>query len=189
MSQNPSCTVVFLGSTGVGKTTIIYAAKGFCPTHVEQTTCVGTYPIDIETTSQGIVSMNVWDTAGQKHFEPLTKSIISKANCFVIIFDITSPDSFQVERFVELASEKANNPFFVLVGNKIDLSEARSVGKTEIDKAIEAYNIQKYFETSALTKENISELFQYIAEHASENNNQSTAIHFDDQTQSNRCTC
>ncbi len=57
----------------------------------------------------------------------------------------------------------------VIVGNKIDLNDERIVTYNEGKNFAESFNI-KYFETSAVTREGIVELFETICKDYSKTN-------------------
>lgn len=52
-----------------------------------------------------------------------------------------------------------------LVGNRADLEENREVSTAQAKRFAKDYNFQNFFETSALTGHNISELFETITKH------------------------
>ena len=55
------------------------------------------------------------------------------------------------------------DPLYILIANKIDLKKNREISTAEGMKIAKIYNMQ-YYEVSALTGENISDMFYSIAE-------------------------
>lgn len=83
------------------------------------------------------------------------------AQGFLLVFSITSPSS--LEELFELRQQIANmkqDPNFpiVLVGNKADLEEDRSISKAKAFQISQAWNVP-YYETSARRRLNVQEVF------------------------------
>ncbi len=80
-----------------------------------------------------ILTLQVWDTAGQEKYHSLQGVFYKGADACLIVFDITSPDSFaDIERWhAEFISHGAisdpDNFPFILIGNKADLASRRKV--------------------------------------------------------------
>ena len=51
----------------------------------------------------------------------------------------------------------------ILVGNKCDLKDERKVSKAHIEHMKDQLGVQKYIETSALTGDNVDDMFTAIA--------------------------
>ncbi len=75
----------------------------------------------------------IWDTAGQERFQSLGVAFYRGADCCVLVFDVTAPNTFKTldswrDEFLIQASPRDPENFpFVVLGNKIDL-ENRQVG-------------------------------------------------------------
>ena len=112
------------------------------------------------------ISMQIWDTAGQEKFRSLGKAYYRGSDICIIVFDLTDPTSFNhlsewMSSF-QMSSgptdEKSIYPF-IIVGNKLDLSNERKVSKVEAEKwCKENWNLF-YIEASAQNGENIDEIF------------------------------
>ena len=88
---------------------------------------------------------------------------IRDANIIIVVYDITNKDSFiHTEHWVnETKDLKREDAIFVLVGNKIDLEENRTVSHKEA----EDFAAEKGFlfhEVSAKTGDEVQELFTSI---------------------------
>ena len=74
----------------------------------------------------------IWDTAGQERFQSLSDAFYRGADCCVLVFDVTRPNSFKSmdswrDKFLIQASPREPENFpFVFIGNKIHL-ENRAV--------------------------------------------------------------
>ncbi len=71
--------------------------------------------------------LQLWDTAGQERFKSLIPGYLRDAHCSLILFDVTSRSSLNnAESWLSLYNEnKTVESFTLLVGNKIDLDDAR----------------------------------------------------------------
>lgn len=109
------------------------------------------------------------------------------ADCCVIVFDLTDRESYEgidVWRNNFLESASANNRSMsqedsenltpiILVGNKSDLSDkyghSRQVEHRQVVADwIESGEALEYIETSAVSYQNIEDLFEKIADHAND---------------------
>lgn len=152
--------VVVLGAQGVGKTSLVvrYIGKMFNH-HISPTIGASffTCKINVEDTR---VKLQVWDTAGQERFRSMAPMYYRNANAALLVFDITSHESFEaVMGWVKELQRNVEEPLVLnLVGNKTDLVAQRQVTK---DEAVQyALNIGgSYFESSALQDHGVEELF------------------------------
>tara|TARA_B110000305_G_C19202364_1_gene521801 strand:+ start:120 stop:467 length:348 start_codon:yes stop_codon:yes gene_type:complete len=108
----------------VGKTSIIHRFKY---DHFEDN-YNATIGIDFITQKMYIedrvITLNLWDTAGQEKFKSLIPSYIKDSQAIVVVYDITSRESYEsVEKWMQDARElrDVDQALIVLVGNKSDL--------------------------------------------------------------------
>jgi len=120
------------------------------------------------------VSLSLWDVGAQEYFKRYRKTYYMGAQAAFIVFDVCKRDSFanvkvwykELEDFLD----KINLPI-VIVGNKIDLVDQRSVTYQEgieLSEELKKDYIEghfSYIETSALTGENVEDAFSLIAYH------------------------
>lgn len=80
------------------------------------------------------VLFDVLDTAGQEEYSSMRHSYCSMADCFVVVYSVTSRSSFEeaslMPGWMERIREDRPSPF-VLVGNKKDLDGSREVSTAE----------------------------------------------------------
>jgi len=80
-----------------------------------------------------IVSMQIWDTAGQEKYQSVQGVFYRGSDGCILVYDITSIDSFQSlkrwkEEFINQSNTTNTETFpFVLLGNKSDLASERKV--------------------------------------------------------------
>jgi len=106
------------------------------------------------------VKLQIWDTAGQERFRSVTRSYYRGAAGAVLVYDITSRESYNhVNSWLEDARALANPDIaIVLVGNKIDLASEREVTFMEASRFAQENDLI-FLETSALTGEGVQEVF------------------------------
>ena len=110
------------------------------------------------------VRLQLWDTAGQERFRSLIPSYIRDSTVAVVVYDITSHDTFkQVDKWVEdVRQERGNDVIIMLVGNKTDLTDKREVSPEVGEAKAKELNIM-FIETSAKAGYNIKTLFRRVA--------------------------
>ena len=110
------------------------------------------------------IILNLWDTAGQERFKSLIPSYIKDSAVAIIVFDVTSRESFEsVEKWIEDARAlREDDVLLILAGNKTDMHDRRQVSYEEGQKYAHKMNLL-YFETSAKTGQNIKILFNELA--------------------------
>ena len=156
--------VVFLGDQSVGKTSIIHR---FIYDSFEDN-YQATIGIDFMShkmyIEDKVIILNLWDTAGQERFKSLIPSYIKDAAVAIVIFDITSRQSFQsVEKWIEDAwNLREDDVLLVLAGNKTDRVDQRQVSTQEAESYAESKGLM-YFEVSAKEGINITEMFNEVA--------------------------
>jgi Ras-related protein Rab-6A len=74
-----------------------------------------------------IIILNLWDTAGQERFKSLIPSYIKDSAVAIVVYDVTSRDSFlSVEKWIEDAKAlRDDDVLLILAGNKTDIADHR----------------------------------------------------------------
>ena len=106
------------------------------------------------------VHLVLYDTAGQEKFRSLIPMYIREAQIILLIYDITSKESFESipKWFSDILNVKNDEAIFALVGNKIDLNDKRVVSFEEGKNLANEKNII-FEEVSAKDGQNFNELF------------------------------
>uniref|UniRef100_A0A4W6FD55 RAB7a, member RAS oncogene family n=1 Tax=Lates calcarifer TaxID=8187 RepID=A0A4W6FD55_LATCA len=128
--------VIILGDSGVGKTSLMnqYVNKKFSNQY--KATIGADFLTKEVMVDDRLVTMQIWDTAGQERFQSLGVAFYRGADCCVLVFDVTAPNTFKTldswrDEFLIQASPRDPENFpFVVLGNKIDL-ENRQVGQDD----------------------------------------------------------
>ena len=121
-------------------------------------------PITIEK-KNATINLMFWDVAGQPQFYMLHRPYFNGADAAILVFDITRSSTFSnVNNWWQTCIKYGLSGIpRILIGNKIDLEEERKIILPMAEHLSEKLNAP-YFETSALTGENVKLIFQKIGE-------------------------
>ena len=124
--------------------------------------------IVVNTKSGKQKSFYIWDTAGQERFRSITKSHFRRAlGCF-LVYDITERQSYMnIPRWLsDLRQSAPAEIVIILIGNKIDLVDGENLRKVTYEEAQQYANENGllFFETSAISKQNVSDTLLAMAE-------------------------
>uniref|UniRef100_A0A182YAK1 Uncharacterized protein n=1 Tax=Anopheles stephensi TaxID=30069 RepID=A0A182YAK1_ANOST len=163
--------VIVLGDSSVGKTSLMnqYVNKRFSNQY--KATIGADFLTKEVVIDERVVTMQIWDTAGQERFQSLGVAFYRGADCCVLVYDTTAPNTFKNleswrDEFLIQASPRDPDHFpFVVLGNKIDL-ENRAVSTKRAQQWCLTKNDIPYFETSAKEGINVDLAFQTIAKNA-----------------------
>ena len=153
--------IIFLGDQYVGKSSILnrFYQDKFEPDYQ------ATIGLDFHSKNVSIngtsVRLLLYDTAGQEKFKSLIPMYIRDANIIIVVYDITSKDSFlHTDHWVnETKDLKREDAIFVLVGNKIDLEDKRVLQTKEAEDFANEKGFL-FYEVSAKSGQGIQELFE-----------------------------
>nr|XP_009862377.1 ras-related protein rab7-like [Ciona intestinalis]XP_026691338.1 ras-related protein rab7-like [Ciona intestinalis] len=163
--------VIILGDSGVGKTSLMnqYVNKKFSNQY--KATIGADFLTKEVMVDDRLVTMQIWDTAGQERFQSLGVAFYRGADCCVLVYDVTMPNTFKTldswrDEFLIQASPRDPENFpFVVIGNKIDL-ENRVVSYKRAQGWCHSKNDIPYFECSAKDNINVEQAFQTVAKQA-----------------------
>lgn len=135
------------------------------------------------------IKFEIWDTAGQERFASLAPMYYRNAQAALVVYDLTKPSSLVKARHwvAELQRQASPGIVIALVGNKVDLcneeegevaesegqedgeqgeedadGDARKISTREAKAYADEENLL-FFETSAKTGLNVTEVFTAIA--------------------------
>ena len=126
--------------------------------------------VDIDGT---LVTVQIWDIAGIEKYQPLSTKYFQDSDCCALVYDISDKKSFNnilrfKNAFLEECGLMNEDKFpFLLLGNKVDLSEGlvRNVSEEDAKEFAEA-NYMKFYEVSAKTSDNLQIAFESIIREA-----------------------
>jgi small GTP-binding protein len=183
IKQNKAFKVVYLGSSGVGKTSINgrFCNDSFFP---GTTSTIGAAFSKMKLATD--VYVDIWDTAGQERFQSLMPMYYRDAFIGIVVFDILCIKSFERARkwINEIMMQKCCS-HILLLGNKIDLigknvnnnngnnnnNNNQIVKPSQIDDFLTEENLFeiKYLEVSAYDSTGIDKMKEIIIQWCSEN--------------------
>jgi len=110
------------------------------------------------------IKLQIWDTAGQERFRTITTAYYRGAMGILLVYDITSRQSFENIRgwnnnIEQHASDGVNK---ILIGNKSDWTDKRMV-TTDEGQALADELGMKFYETSAKMNDGVEEAFFTLA--------------------------
>ena len=110
------------------------------------------------------VNCEILDTGGQEIYNALNRQYYQRADCCVLVYDITNEDSFKECKnyyYQEIINNCKKDIKVILVGNKTDLENYRKISTEEGAKFAEE---NKYYfkETSCENKSNVADAFETL---------------------------
>jgi small GTP-binding protein len=157
--------IITLGDSHVGKSSLIvkYIDNKFSNSYVST---IG-YDLklkDVNLKNGDNVRLTVFDTAGQERFKSLAKNFIRKANGILLVYDISERLSFKnIENWMESIRENSDRLPTILIGNKSDLNDERTVSFEEGNQKANEYGCP-FYETSCKNGDNVNKCFIELAE-------------------------
>ncbi|MFX0102166.1 MAG: Rab family GTPase [Candidatus Hodarchaeota archaeon] len=155
--------VIVCGDPAVGKTSLIlkFIDKAFKRTYLPT---LGVNISDkIFEFPERQVSLVIWDIAGQAKFNMFRKQFYSGAHGIILVYDITSKNSFTaLKAWYNDIRKTVSAKIGFIAGNKCDLEKQRAVSKEEMLNLGEELGFET-LETSALTGDNVEKAFGDLA--------------------------
>ncbi|KFH43207.1 Vacuolar protein sorting-associated protein-like protein [Hapsidospora chrysogenum ATCC 11550] len=185
-APKPSSSVklVLLGEAAVGKSSLVLRFVNNDFQENKEPTIGAAFLTQKCNLPSRTIKFEIWDTAGQERFASLAPMYYRNAQAALVVYDLTKPTSLvKAKHWVaELQRQASPGIVIALVGNKLDLTsdsalavedgedgadgeesgDARKVS-TEEARAYAEEESLLFFETSAKTGHNVSEVFTAIA--------------------------
>ncbi len=154
--------IVMLGDEAVGKTSIIIQ-------HVEkrfEESYKMTIGTDISAKLMQVDGHNIyiliWDIGGQEKYKILRESYLKGAFGGILVYDTTKRNTYDhVMDWYDETQQYCGEIPIILVGNKIDLEDERSVSIEDGEKLAKDLKAD-FFETSAKTGERVNKVFDKL---------------------------
>lgn len=160
MGDKGTFKLAVVGGGGVGKSalTLQLVKQQFCEEY--DPTIEDSHRKQVEIDGE-VNMLEIFDTAGQEELSALRDQALRVAEGFLIVFAITETHSFnQVEELhgcITRAKDSDSVPM-VIVGNKSDLQEQRTVSAEEVQALVSRLKLP-FFEASAKKCVNVEESF------------------------------
>ncbi|XP_070313014.1 ras-related protein Rab-44 [Odocoileus virginianus] len=156
--------VIFLGDANVGKTSFLHLLHQ----NSFATGLTATVGVDFRVKNLLVdnkrFALQLWDTAGQERYHSVTRQLLRKADGVVLMYDITSQESFvHVRYWLDcLQDAESDDVVILLLGNKTDREEDRQVS-TEAGQQLAQELGVSFGECSAALGHNILEPMVHLA--------------------------
>lgn len=167
MDNTINLKLVVLGEGDVGKTSIINAFMGrqfpdqYLPTIGSETT-KKEYIIE-KSGNITRVLLSIWDTGGQRSFNPFNPALYKNLDIALLVFDLTKPKETLLqlkEKYLEHVNYYSEDVLRLFIGNKLDLLTDNEELKSLLNKFL-TKNDNAIF-ISAKTCENVNECFELL---------------------------
>ncbi|XP_028768744.1 ras-related protein RHN1-like [Neltuma alba] len=161
--NNLNAKLVLLGDMGAGKSSLVLRFVKGQFLEFQESTIGAAFFSQTLAVNDATVKFEIWDTAGQERYHSLAPMYYRGAAAAIIVYDITSADSFTRARKWVQELQKQGNPNMVmaLAGNKADLEDKRQVTAEEARVYAEENGLF-FMETSAKTAANVNDIFYEI---------------------------
>ena len=156
--------VVLVGNTQVGKTCLVSRLMTGTFRANSPATVGAAFQDHVMTTDKGIVSMQIWDTAGQEKYRSLTPMYYRNAHAAVLVFDVTNRKTFESlpNWHHDFLTNSAPDPVVYVAANKCDDTEHIEITEAELKRWCES-NKAKGFLTSAVSGQNVRSMFEEMS--------------------------
>ena len=106
---------------------------------------------------QKLIKLHIYDTCGQELFASMLSSVYRFADGVIIVYDITSNESFnKIDFWLDQVKKYCCNPVITLVGSKNDKTDERQVYRGKGARWAMNKNFE-FFEVSAKNEEDLIE--------------------------------
>jgi small GTP-binding protein len=162
MTDSRSFKVVLLGNSGAGKTSVLQYALNGAPLATPQPTIGCNCTLLAVRTGTEVVSLSVWDTAGQELYRSIVPIYVRDAAAGILVYDVTDAKSFQaLQHWTTVLQEEASVLIYI-AGNKNDLPDRVTVYADQAQIFADKIGA-KLFQISAIDGRGVSALFEQVA--------------------------
>ena len=158
--------IVILGEAAVGKTSLL---NRFCEDTFNEdykpTLGANIIRKDVNIEENTKVRLIMWDLAGQEKYNVIRSMYFQGCEGALLVYDVTRYNTFDSIKSKWLRDFKKyirKEGVYVLIGNKIDLTDDRVVPTEKGKELAEKIKASNFIETSAKLGENIEEAFLFL---------------------------
>jgi len=159
--------IVVLGDAAVGKTSLInmYIEQSFSEDY-KPTLGANIIRKDVHVdTINASVRLIMWDLAGQEKYNVIRSMYFQGCVGALLVYDVTRHNTFDtidskwLKDFKKYVKKEGT---YILIGNKIDLSNERVVSTEDGEKYAKQIDASDFIETSAKYGENVEQAFSNL---------------------------
>jgi small GTP-binding protein len=157
--------VALIGDSQVGKTSLVQRFLRGQPPPTQKPTIGAVFHTHELTVNGELVSLEIWDTAGQEKYRALGPIYYRNSRAAIAVFDLTRRETMTgLSTWIAAFREHGDDPFVVVAANKSDLDDEIKVDMEEVvawAKGVDAECVS----TSAETGSGVENLFEIVAKH------------------------
>ena len=157
--------IVFLGDSGVGKTSIInrYCDNEFTTMFNSTKSAIFKKASVYLECLHTEIELRIWDTAGQETYRSLASFYCKDTNAIFLVYDITNQKSFDALPYWinKVKQYSPEDCLFTIIGNKSDCIDKIAVDM-DLGKEYAMKNDAVFISTSAKDNVNIKALFENV---------------------------
>lgn len=157
--------LILLGDIAVGKSAILrrfidddFTSDYYCTVGVEF------HVKTLSVNDNQEADLKIWDTCGEEKYRTITRQYYNNCDGVILVFDLTNKSSFiKLDSWIDdVVNNSPQDVSVVVVGNKKDLKDSIEVTPNMIKEYFDKKPELIYFESSALSGEGITQIFQEI---------------------------
>ena len=155
---------IVVGDGGCGKTAVVVRfSQGYFLEQYKLTIGVEFAVKTISIKDEIKVKLQIWDTGGQERFQYVRPLYYRGAMGAILLFDLTNRESFDhIPKWIEEVKNNAGEIPMLLVGNKSDLLNERSVSRQEAEAFAREFQLY-YIESSAKDGTGVGDVFAILS--------------------------
>ncbi|KAI9888249.1 MAG: hypothetical protein M1814_000808 [Vezdaea aestivalis] len=190
--------ILLVGPSGVGKSALLIR---YCDDLFDSESSTATIGVDFKVKKVAVrgktYRLNLLDTAGQERFRTLSNSYYRGAHGAILVYDVSSKESFlSMGKWIdEVKGNTMPGTVLYLVGSKTDRGSLRTVKYTE-GEALAARHGLSFCEVSSKTKDNVRKPFVDLVDQIVNSPNivlspdsRSNLLHVTDNSAASQCSC
>jgi len=159
--------ITILGDSAVGKTSLINQfVEGAFQEDYKPTLGANIIRKDVVLDkSNAKIRLIMWDLAGQEKYNVIRSMYFQGCTGALVVYDITRHQTFdnvESKWLKDFKNYVKKEGAYILIGNKIDLSDQRVVSKEEGERLAEKIQASDFIETSAKFGENVEAAFKNL---------------------------
>jgi small GTP-binding protein len=155
--------VVLLGDSGVGKSSLsLRFCQGRFPSFHEVTIGAAFLQQTVRLRDGSQVKLSLWDTGGQERFRSMSSLYYRDAAGAILVYDCTDSGTFESVKYwvEELRAKGPADVVISVAANKSDQPSEKKKVDPAVARSFCEQNNMLFFETSALSGDNVSQLFE-----------------------------
>ncbi len=111
------------------------------------------------------ISLVVWNFTGQDRYKTIQPHYMKGVSGFLLLFDLTRSETFKkLPEWIKFIRQNESKDPIILIGSKADLFHLKTVDDADIEKFVNEYKLQGYYEVSFKTGLNVEIVIQKISE-------------------------